>query len=153
MAEHDLHHYIIDIVIPRMQERRGREELTETQIRERLERPPRSGKPGEFRELEEQVRRDIDGVDGKFASEIADVVYYCNQPNCPQDLITSMHSWLELLGIPLKTAQEFCIIKYELRIQYGDRLDHKVIEDTYLDKFIGTFHPELRTIWKNPIDP
>lgn len=148
MAERDLGSYIVSVVIPRMQERRGRVELTESQIRERLERPPRSGKPGELRELEEQVHRDIDGPDGKFASEIADAVYYCSQSNCPQDMITNMHSWLELLGIPLATAQEFCIIKYELRIKHGDRPDHKEIENNYLDKFIGTFHPELKTLWK-----
>lgn len=149
-----LHDQIVSSVIPKMKERRNREgDLNAEQIREKLERVNSTGKPGELREFEEQIRRDVDGIDGEFAGEIADLVYYCSQKNCPADEITNMHKWFDFLEIPFKAAQEFCIIKYTLRLRYGSEPNYKVIENMALDKYIDSSYPELKTLWKNPIDP
>lgn len=145
-----LHHiYIIQKLIPQMEIRRAkiRGESSEI-ISEKLNRLSGSGKQGEWREFEEQIRRDVTGLDGEFASETADLYYYCAQKNCPKNEIRQMHDWFQFLGIPLRAAQEFCILKYRTRIRYGDRIDYKKIENRALDKYINLHYPELKNIWQ-----
>lgn len=145
-----LHDHIVGVIIPKMEARRKRTEtLSEDQIHEKLYHDKFSQKPGEEFELQAEIRRDIDGVDGQLASEIADRIYYSSYPKCSEKDLRVVLDWLFILGISLSTAQEFCIVKYETRIKHGDEPNYKEIENDVLDKYIDRYHPYLKTIWQN----
>lgn len=153
LSTDQLESYIVSEIIPRMNERRGKNEnLTGKKIAEKLNRSPNTEKPGEKIEFAEETRRKILGLDGKIAGEIADLTYYTSNPNCPPEEKEGVHLWLLLIGIPIKFALESCIIKYTVRLKHGDEKDHKEIEIAALERYINETYPNLKNIWQNP-DP
>lgn len=90
-------------------------------------------KPGEAIELIDALTQpggsgEEDTV--RVALEIADIVYYTLQPNCP--LVAGINDpWEALEGIGVKRchALALCVAKYTTRLSCGDLLDYKKIEE------------------------
>ena len=130
--------HIQEEIIPEMEQRRKRSKSLsgETILKKLLDTNP--DKPGEIHELlvgeiflnphkfpqGPQVRPSV-------ASEIADIIYYVSQPNCPES-IKDPSDFLQLLGIDMELARQFCIAKYTTRLEFGDFPHYKKIENRTL---------------------
>ncbi|MCH7730178.1 hypothetical protein IID21_01455 [Patescibacteria group bacterium] len=138
--------HIRESIIPRMDERRGREKSMRTEeVSAKLFRNP--NKPAEDFELAEEVKRAHTGVTPELALEIADEVYYRLQPNADPEGSAKLDVFLDgLLGISQDHAYSFCIIKYETRLLFGDNPDYKEIEEEVMIQHLSQI-PELKNIW------
>lgn len=146
--------YIQNALIPQMNYKNGRtENMSAEEVHEKLNRPAGSGKAGEKIELLWEMLKDgnADGLDAKFAAELADITYYGLQPNAKEsdkfeeiienDLLNFFY------GIPVDSILAFCIIKYSTRLKFGDKQNYKEIEFNVLEKYLSV-HTELTTLWK-----
>ena len=107
-------------------------------------------KPGEMIEFIdarlEALQLDKRRMTPHLASEIADILYYTLQPNCP-DWLNNPTPLLDLDGVDSQTAAWFCVVKYQARIMFGDQPDYKEIEYAALTDFLtGSYLslPEMR---------
>lgn len=128
--------YIRERIIPRMNERSGREKpLTRSEIIERLYSidPQKPGEivEGVFERVWSKYRLSAD-----VALEIADIVYYTLQPNCP-DVLSNPDPWYLLHQITPERAYDFCILKYSTRILYGNQPNYKEIEHWVMAGYLG----------------
>lgn len=137
-----------DFIIPKMDERRGRTQpMTSEEIVSKL-LSIRPQKPGEAIELIDTKLEAGTQMTAELASEIADIWYYSQQPNCPAYL-NDPTPILELLGIDSKTAAWFCVVKYQARIMFGDDPNYKEIEYAALNDFLSGPHYNLPIVRGN----
>lgn len=121
-----------------MDKRRNRNEpMSSDEIYSKINNIPNSEKPGEIHELFREMTRHPDIVspfkkDVATALEIADVVYYTLQPNSKEDYDLF---WSILLGNP-SLGYIFCIIKYNIRLKYGDKENYKEIETSVMKNYL-----------------
>ncbi|MHA2060872.1 MAG: hypothetical protein ACW963_01085 [Candidatus Sifarchaeia archaeon] len=138
----DKEDYIRENIIPRMDRRRGRTSPIGGQeiIRKIFNVPP--NKSGEAYELiaGELQEKGFD-LTPLVASEIADIVYYTSQPNCPEHT-KDPTPLFDFLGVDIDLARSFCILKYETRLMFGDDKDYKEIENAVLEKFMTSLRLE-----------
>ena len=134
--------YIRKNILPRMDERRGRSKpIGRLEIVKKIFNvPPKKG--GEAYELiaGELQEKGFDLIPS-LASEIADIVYYTSQPNCPEHT-KDPSPLLNFLGVNMDLARSFCILKYETRLNFGDEGDYKEIENAVLEKFMTNLQTE-----------
>lgn len=145
----DRERYIKERIIPAMDVRRGRtSSLTTEEVIERLGRYPASGKPGEEHEMFREIVNAGESITVKLALEIADNVYYCLQPNAPENLIEHFRVSLEgVYGIEWDLMLDFCRIKYRTRLIYGDRTDHVKIEERIMNNFLNSLPESMVKLW------
>ncbi|HUS59944.1 MAG TPA: hypothetical protein VMX76_01010 [Nevskiaceae bacterium] len=127
--------YIQETLIPRMDERRGRlRPLAREEIVKKLfsvDVP----KPGEAVEIIGETVRAKRKLTPELALEIADIIYYTLQPNCP-DFISNPKPFISGLGVDMGTAFAFCALKYETRLLQGDFANHKEVEKEIMARFL-----------------
>ena len=127
--------YIQETLIPKMDERRGR---VRPQTREEIVKKLFSAdmtKPGETVEIIEEAVRAKRKLTPELALEVADVIYYMLQPNCP-DFANNPEPFITGLGIDMETAYTLCIVKYEARLLYGSLSNFKEIEKKMMARFL-----------------
>jgi len=127
--------YIQETLIPRMDKHRGR---LQSQTREEIVRKLFSVdvyKPGEVVEIIEETVRAKWELTPELALEIADVVYYTLQPNCP-DFVSNPSPLISTLGVDMETAFAFCMVKYETRLRHGSPSNYKEIEKKVMARFL-----------------
>lgn len=133
----DLKGYIQGTIIPKMDKRTGK---LQPQAREEIVKkifsvdPP---KPGEAVEVIEAMGGSGGRMTTALALEIADVVYYTLQPKCPE-FLNDPEPLVSSLGIDMKTAYAFCVLKYETRLLQGDSPDYREVEEKIMAEFLGT---------------
>jgi hypothetical protein len=146
----DRRRYIHEQIIPTMDLRRRRiEAASPDEIVKKLYSTERR-KPGEWVEFMMEViksgrRRTVDK-----ALEIADLIYYMEQPGGWMWLYPNLpdsfdHTEKELrviertLGVSLEEARLYCIVKYSTRAVYGDlpKRRYKRIESDIMTKFLS----------------
>ena len=108
-------------------------------------------KPGGMVELLDQVRVDVGRrLSLEYALEIADVVYYQEQPSVREYLYQNpdtpigqltIHTVIvemmeKSLGVVLETASLFCIAKYLSRIHFDQQSDFKSLEEEVLRRLL-----------------
>jgi hypothetical protein len=128
--ESELRLFIQTHLISDMNTRSQREKNMDiSEIVRKLTQSPDSGKEGELYELLEELGTELTPDQ---ASELADVAYYTSQPNWPGDqkIIFS-----DLTTDP-RLACSFCIVKYSTRLKFGNRFNHKEIENYVLEQFL-----------------
>lgn len=129
--------YIHEILLPMMNEHRGRETpMTVEEVHHKLF-STESDKPGELAEFVEQRRQGQvgEGLNAGLALEIADLMYYLEQPasrdllygspeerNVPFDRRRELEI---LLGVTLEKARLFCIYKYRTRMEFAHLDDER----------------------------
>lgn len=132
----DLKGYIQHTLIPRMDGRRRKpQSLTRKEIVEKIFSDDVS-KPGEAVEIVDAMVRSKGKMTPELALEVADVIYYALQPNCPS-FVSDPEPLVLGLGIDMKTAFTFCVLKYETRLLYGDSPDYKKIEKEIMTRFFS----------------
>jgi hypothetical protein len=139
--------YIQETLIPRMDKRRGK---LQPQTREEIVKKLFSvdvPKPGEAVEIIEEAVRAKRKLTPELALEIADVVYYTLQPNCP-DFASNPEPFVSNLGVDMETAFILCVLKYETRLLQGDSANYKEIEKEVMARFLES----LPTSETNPQD-
>lgn len=127
--------YIQETLIPKMDERRGR---LRPQTREEIVKKLFSAdmtKPGEAVEIIEEAVRAKRKLTPELALEIADVIYYALQPDCP-DFESNPEPFITGLGIDMETAYALCIVKYEARLLHGSPSNFKEIEKKIMARFL-----------------
>ena len=129
--------HIIANIIPRMNQRRDRlGPLSEEAISNKLWSPPASEKAGEHHELVQAIHDSQDVlITEAMALEIADVIYYSLQPNAPKDTQENLDLSLFLILGDMGLPYDFCILKYEARLRFGDLTNHREIEEQIMQKF------------------
>ena len=128
----DRREHIRGSIIPRMDQRRGRRtSLGRLGILKRLFSVD-PHKPGEIYEILFETKP---GLTPSRASEVADIVYYVVQPECPEYL-RDPSPFLSYYGIDIEQAYSFCILKYETRLSFGNEKDYKEIENGVLERFL-----------------
>ena len=132
--------YIRDQIIPQMDQRGSRSQpLTGSEVLHKLFNLPPE-KPGEiFETISGELHDKGFQLTPELASEIADIIYYTSQPNCPNHT-QDPSSFLDFLDIDTKLANKFCTIKYKIRLQFGDQKNHKTIENSALKLFLQTIN-------------
>ncbi|MEX0749032.1 MAG: hypothetical protein WD467_01935 [Candidatus Saccharimonadales bacterium] len=130
--------YIHDTLHPEMDAHRGRiKPCSQGEVYAKLFSTA-VDKPGEMWELIEQRRlakdRDEPGLTADKALEIADIIYYLEQPGGrwllyglhePPEVPDDRQAEIEmLLGVTLELARELCVYKYRTRMLYRDTPDH-----------------------------
>jgi hypothetical protein len=138
----NLEKYIQESIIPRMDQRRGRAApLSRNEVVEKLlsikfwNSDFSSFKPGEMGEALLEIKKTCRELTTELAAEIADIVYYTSQTNCP-DFLSDPTPFFEYLGVDYELARRLCILKYETRINYGDNEDHKETEYFVLEEYL-----------------
>lgn len=122
--------FIKCVIIPEMDRRRGRNApLSSAAVLQKLHAPENSDKPGEGPEFARALRESGSRFTPDLALEIADLVYYYNQPNALTRQSLNALLFLILGDQWKKLSDDFCMVKYATRIQYGNRHDYKEIED------------------------
>ncbi len=129
--------YIKNSIIPRMDIRRGRTHpFSEEELDIKLNNPPSSDKPGEAHELARALVESGEILlSTNMALEIADVVYYELQPNSKSKPEKNGFLYL-IMGDELDQAFDFCIVKYETRLKFGDSKDYKKIEEEIMSLYL-----------------
>lgn len=128
--------YIVEVIIPAMNERRRRLGfLSGEESKNKLWAPPTiSGKQGEWFEYVESMKsNELLGVDE--ALEIADIIYYILQPNMLKHDKDRLQFFLWIGLGDTSCALDFCIIKYLTRLQCGDEENYKQIESYAMEEF------------------
>ena len=138
----DKEDYIQGNILPRMDERRGRTKpISRLEIVKKIFNVPPE-KDGEAYEL---IAGELQGkgfdLTPSLASEIADIVYYTSQPNCPEHT-KDPFPLFNFLGVDMDLARSFCILKYETRLNFGDEGDYKEIENAVLERFMTNLQAE-----------
>lgn len=127
--------YIQGRLIPKMDGGRGR---LRPQTREGVVKKLFSAdmsKPTEAVEIIEEAVRAKRRLTPELALEIADVIYYTLQPNCP-DYASNPEPFISGLEIDMETAFTLCIVKYETRLLYGGLSNYKEIEKEVMARFL-----------------
>ena len=93
-------------------------------------------KPGEWHEWSEALRESHDKFTPQLASEVADLVYYANQPNYKNNPNQDFLLYLTLGDNYREISNNFCVIKYNARLKYGDLPNHKEIENMLLLRYL-----------------
>lgn len=134
----DRKRYIQEILIPKMDNHReGPRPQTRKEVVKKLLSADLS-KPGEAVEIIEESVRAKRQLTPELALEIADVVYYTLQPNCPEwasDPRPFITQGLGL-GVDMKTAYALCIVKYESHLLHGEPPNYKEIEKEIMVRFL-----------------
>jgi hypothetical protein len=150
ISELEAKQYIQENIIPDMARRRNRTEpFTPEEVAEKLNRPRISGKQGEINELfeEDEVIRSQTHAPLMFpgiALELADIAYYCLQPNYKLSEADDVLVYLYADGWALPYM--FCIVKYLTRLKSGDSPNYKEEETKIMTKFLEY----LKLTWKYP---
>ena len=132
--------YIVGVIIPAMDKRRGRLfPMLEEEVARHLWSPPASDKPGEEHELARAItERDGELLTTDMALEIADVVYYYFQPNVPDRADKGvLESFIFIILGDMPLALDFTIVKYETRLRYGDTAEYREIEKEVMQTFFN----------------
>lgn len=129
----DVKRYVRKELIPMMDERRGRPPLSGDEIVKKLFSIDRS-KPGEAVELIKARKASRFKLTPRVALEIADIIYYCFQPNCPE-FLKDPEPLIRSCGVNMETAFAFCFVKYHTRLLCGDLKNHKEIEEAVIERF------------------
>jgi hypothetical protein len=74
-------------------------------------------KPGEYIEFMEVYEISDGRITPELALEMADIIYYTSQPNCPSDVKIVVKELEKMSGIDHELAQQFCILKYRCRLE------------------------------------
>jgi len=107
----------IENIIKKMDKKRGHEKnLTAEEVKEKIY-STNPNKPGEYFEFMEEYNISNGELTPDLALEMADIVYYTSQPNCPDNIKPLVFSLEEMIGINHQLAQRFCILKYESRLK------------------------------------
>jgi hypothetical protein len=139
--------YIRTDLIPRMDRHRGRTEPSKDAFLKLLKTD--DSKPGELVEFMVELMRGNKGT-ASWALEIADVVYYMENPSgrkllyenptAPAGELKVSQEVAELIegtfGVSLERAREFCILKYETRMDFDRQANFKEIEEQILERFL-----------------
>jgi hypothetical protein len=106
----------ISQIIMEMNFRRGHGDLSGEEIRKKIYSvdPNKRGEYWEFMEEWEVSDRELTP---DLALEMADIIYYTSQKNCPEDVKLVATELEEKIGISHEEAQEFCILKYRCRLE------------------------------------
>jgi len=128
----------IQEIIKKMDIRRGRtKDLSEENIREKI-MSDNPNKIGEYWEFQQECELTKGNITPNLALEMADIIYYTSQKNCPDDLKSLANKFEKMIGISHKLAQEFCIIKYSCRLEQPiDSKEHKVKERQKMTDFLN----------------
>jgi hypothetical protein len=146
----DRRRYIHEQIIPTMDKRRRRlQPATSDVVVEKLYGTDRR-KPGEWVEFMMEVIKSGRRKTVDKALEIADLIYYMEQPGGWMWLYPNLpdsfdHTKAELrliegtLGVSLEEARLYCIVKYSTRTVYGDlpKRRYKRIESDVMTKFLS----------------
>lgn len=125
-------------IIIKMNTKRGRNEfLSAENIKEKM-CSINPNKLGELIEFEEQYSISGGELTSDLALEMADIIYYTSQPNCPKDLKHWSSDFEERLGISHSLAQQFCILKYRCRLEHPfNSKDYKKKEIRKMSEFLN----------------
>ena len=95
-------------------------------------------KPGEYVEFME-AHSEADGrLTTDLALEMADIIYYTSQQNCPEEIKPIATELEELIGVSHELAQQFCIKKYRCRLEQPiSSTDHKQKEYQMMSNFLN----------------
>lgn len=137
----DRKRYIQEVLIKKMDGKKGRISPQEGEEVARKLFSVDVSKPGEAVEIIEESVRARGQLTSELALEIADVVYYALQPNCPEWVRDVRPFVTQFLGVDIETAYAFCILKYELRLLYGDLRDYKEVEKEVMARFLKDLLP------------
>ena len=136
-TEEENFNHIQKFIIPRMNERRGRQgNLSQEEIYAKLNNPASSEKPGEMVEFcHEMTRLDRDVFQRTVlkALELADIAYYSLQS---EEEIKNSYAFMHIVSEGWGLPCLFCILKYETRLKYGDRENYKEIEEYIMSKYL-----------------
>ena len=151
VGEENKFNHIVDMIIPAMDRRRGRQDhLDENNIAKKLWSPPNSEKPGEEHELARaMVEHPGSLLEIDEALEIADVVFYYLQPNAPENASREgLELFMFIILGEMSLAYDFCIIKYEARLRFGDMKNYREIEEQAMQEFFT-----LKGLPENLVNP
>jgi len=145
--------FIRSYIIPQMNERSERKEtMSGEEVKQKLHSKPNSEKPGEWAELCREIVDDkTSGLEKvvNVALELADIVYYCLQPNSSETLESVfMYLYLERFDL----AYLFCIAKYCTRLEFGDDPKYKEIEKYIMKKYLTYIKYTFPRTWENLSD-
>lgn len=148
----DYQQYIHEVLLPMMDQHRGRTEpAPKSKIMQRLfsTDPEKPGEMIEFFEAAEDAARKGQKITPEKALEIADLIYFMEQPGGRHLLYGSDESGKivadpyglveETLGVDIDTARLFCMIKYRTRIHYTPLVedeDRKEIEKAIMARLL-----------------
>ncbi len=150
ISELEAKHHIQENIIPDMARRRNRTEpFTHEEVVEKLNRLRSSGKQGEVNELIEEEEKAshlprVPLIYPGIALELADIAYYCLQPNYRKSEADDVYTYLYADGWHLPYM--FCIVKYLTRLKNGDSPNYKEEETKIMTKFLEY----LKLTWKYP---
>lgn len=128
----------IQQIITKINIRRGRtEDLSGENIREKI-MSDNPNKIGEYWEFQQECELAKGNITPNLALEMADIIYYTSQKNCPDDLKPLANKFERLIGIDHQLAQKFCIIKYNCRLKQpiGSK-DYKLKERQEMAEFLN----------------
>lgn len=95
-------------------------------------------KKGEYWEFVEQYEISNGKLTPDLALEMADIVYYTSQINCPNELRTMTVDLEQKIGISHDLAQEFCLTKYRCRLDHPkEEKNYKQIEYSVMTEFLN----------------
>lgn len=125
-------------IIMEMNFRRGRgKNLDAENIREKIYSLDYK-KPGEYIEFMDAYEVSEGRLTPNLALEMADIIYYTSQENCPRDVKPIAKQLEEKIGIDHKLAQQFCILKYRCRLEQPVRSkDYKQKEYQAMSQFLN----------------
>lgn len=150
ISELEAKQHIEENIIPDMARRRNRTELfTHEEVVEKLNRLRSSGKQGEVNELIEEEEKAshlprVPLIYPGIALELADIAYYCLQPNYRKSEADDFLAYVYADGWHLPYM--FCIVKYLTRLKNGDSPNYKEEETKIMTKFLEY----LKLTWKYP---
>ncbi len=130
---------LIKNIIKNMDRKRGHQEnLTAEEVKEKIYSIDQK-KPGEYLEFMEEYEISNGELTPGLALEMADIIYYTSQPNCPSDIKNLRYELEEKLGIDDELAQQFCILKYNSRLKEpNDSKSYKKHEQKLMVDFFKT---------------
>jgi hypothetical protein len=134
LASADIEAHVVDSVIPRMYQRRGRTcPPSPEEVRSKLTSMD-SRKPGEEQELFAEARRDPGVLTPAFAAEAADVFYYSRQ--LPPAERAGYDLYFLIIFGDIQSVAALCALKYETRLRVGDSPQHKRTENAVLGYYL-----------------
>ena len=143
-STNDFNNEIQEIIIKMDVRREHKKHLSSENIREKL-CSINPSKMGEFLEFEEEFAISQGELTPDLALEVADIVFYTSQPNCPEDLKHWSNNFEKRLEISHSLAQRFCILKYNCRLEqpvdsknYKEK-EREVMVNYFNNKNLGIF--------------